>query len=226
MLNVIAFSLWGDDPKYTVGAIKNARLALDVYPDWQCWFYMPTVDQPNDVPNLVQQELLSIPNVKIIHVDEPGDWRGMFWRFRPAADPLVDAFISRDCDSRLTRREAIAVDNWLRGPSLIHVMRDHPYHNTAILGGMWGAKRGALPDIAKLMVAWDQEDRWQTDQEFLANIIYPRCRSMIQEHDEFFANKAFPTKRVGYEFVGQIFDENDNTVQEHLNVLRNHIDQS
>ena len=39
-MKVIAFSLWGDNPKYNVGAIKNAELAKVVYPGWVCRFYV------------------------------------------------------------------------------------------------------------------------------------------------------------------------------------------
>jgi hypothetical protein len=39
-------------------------------------------------------------------------------------------------------------------------------------------------------------------------------------HDEIFEKKPFPTKRVNYEFVGQVFDENENTVHEHTEVLK------
>ena len=35
---VISFSLYGNDPKYCVGAIKNAKLAKYIYPDWVCRF--------------------------------------------------------------------------------------------------------------------------------------------------------------------------------------------
>ena len=30
-MKLITFSLWGVDPKYTVGAIKNAKLAQEIY---------------------------------------------------------------------------------------------------------------------------------------------------------------------------------------------------
>lgn len=36
---IIAFSLWGDNPKYTVGAIKNAKLTSEIYPGWISRFY-------------------------------------------------------------------------------------------------------------------------------------------------------------------------------------------
>ena len=37
---VISFSLWGNDLKYTKGAIKNAELSLQFYSDFECWFYI------------------------------------------------------------------------------------------------------------------------------------------------------------------------------------------
>ena len=39
-------------------------------------------------------------------------------------------------------------------------------------------------------------------------------------HDEFYENNPFPTARQGYEFVGQVFDEDEQTVQEHVEVLK------
>ena len=39
-------------------------------------------------------------------------------------------------------------------------------------------------------------------------------------HDEFFERKPFPTERNVFEFVGEVFDENDNPTEEHREVLR------
>ena len=39
MKKIISFSLWGDNPKYTIGAINNAKLSQSIYPDWICRFY-------------------------------------------------------------------------------------------------------------------------------------------------------------------------------------------
>jgi len=39
---------------------------------------------------------------------------------------------------------------------------------------------------------------------------------------KFFNKKPFPTTRNGLQFVGQVFDENDITPIEHLNILRGH----
>ena len=32
MKKVISFCLWGNDPKYNVGAIRNAEIAKEIYP--------------------------------------------------------------------------------------------------------------------------------------------------------------------------------------------------
>ena len=42
-------------------------------------------------------------------------------------------------------------------------------------------------------------------------------------HDEFFDKKPFPTKRKDFEFVGQIFDENEKTVRQHIEILKDHL---
>ena len=40
MKKIISFCLWGNDPKYTVGALRNAELAKTIYPDWKTRFYI------------------------------------------------------------------------------------------------------------------------------------------------------------------------------------------
>ena len=73
---VIAYSLWGNNPKYTIGAIENAKLALEIYPEWMCYFYIG-----KDVESSIISKLLEYPNTKIINKELDCDWTGMFWRF-------------------------------------------------------------------------------------------------------------------------------------------------
>ena len=40
----------------------------------------------------------------------------------------MDAFVSRDLDSRLSQREATAVQHWLASNRTFHIMRDHWDH--------------------------------------------------------------------------------------------------
>ena len=57
----------------------------------------------------------------------------------------MDLFLCRDLDSSMTRRESLAVGEFLSQSEMsVHVMRDHPAHNTAIMAGMWGARIDGL----------------------------------------------------------------------------------
>ena len=69
MKKIISFSLWGDNPKYTIGALKNANLALTIYPEWICRYYVA-----KSVPNDIITQLESLSNVEIIKMDEEGEW--------------------------------------------------------------------------------------------------------------------------------------------------------
>jgi len=200
---VISFSVWGNNPKYTAGAVKNAQLIEKFYPGWEGWFYCGK-SVPQDII-----EALELEGAKVILREEQGDWTGMFWRFEPIAHPEVEVMLSRDTDSRLSQREATAVSEWLASGLLFHVMRDHPAHSTEILGGMWGARKPILGDMIHLINAYSKGNFWQVDQNFLKKIVWPRVSYTTKTHDEFFAKQPFSTFRKDYEFVGDVFDEND-----------------
>lgn len=214
MKKLICYSLWGTDPKYTIGAIRNAEQIKSIYPGWIARFYCGT-----SVPKKIIKQLIEL-DAEIVYMDVPGDWSGMFWRFEAIADNDCEVMLSRDTDSRLTAREFKAVDAWLQSDKLFHVMRDHPEHNTEILGGMWGAKKPILQDMIHLMKSYKKGDFWQVDQNFLREVIWPRVAYTTFTHDPFFSKIPFPTARNGLEFIGQVWDENENTVQEHLELLK------
>jgi len=206
MKKIISFSLWGENTKYTIGALRNAELANDIYPDWVCRFYIG-----KSVPNDIIDELNKMKNTEVIFMDEQGDWTGMFWRFYACEDS--DVMISRDTDSRLSMREKYAVDEWLNSDKDFHIMRDHPYHRTEILGGMWGCRNGILKNIKSLINEYVKGNFWQVDQNFLKEKIYPIIKNNSLIHDSFLSfekqKKQFPTERINKEFVGDVFDEFD-----------------
>jgi hypothetical protein len=207
MNKIISFSLWGDNPKYTIGSVKNAQLAKQIYPGWICRFYIG-----NDVPKEIIDDLMSL-DTEIIYMCDTG-WNGMFWRFF-AADSN-DIILSRDADSRLNNREKKAVEEWLSSDKDFHIMRDHPYHRTEILGGMWGVRNGLLFGIKDMIARYntrEYDNKYQVDQNFLREVIYPIVKDKAMVHDEFFEKKPFPTQRVDKsDFVGQVYNENGEAV--------------
>ena len=215
MKKIISFSLWGDNPVYTQGAIRNAELAKEIYPDWVCRYYIG-----KSTPNDIVVKLQNFDNTEVIVMDNDGDWTGMFWRFYPASEDDVDVMISRDCDSRLNNRERDAVNEWLNSDKGFHIMRDHPYHTTEILGGMWGSKKGVVNNMKELIDDYIKGDFWQVDQNFLREKIYPIVKNNYLVHDEFFEKKPFPFKRPLNIFVGQAFNEKDEFLHpEHIKLI-------
>jgi hypothetical protein len=189
--------------KYNVGAVKNAALCREVYPEWTPRFYVGAT-----VPNDTLRSLERL-GAEIVEKHEPGDWRGLFWRFEAASDRDVEVMINRDCDSRLNLREAMAVEEWMASRFRFHIMRDHPAHSAPVVGGMWGVKAPLLRDISDLIGGFAKGDFWQVDQDFLREMVFPRVRKTAMIHDEFFCGRSFPTPRLGLEFVGEVFGKND-----------------
>lgn len=203
-MKIISFCLWGDNPKYCVGAIKNANLIKDIYPNWIARFYIH-----KDVNKKYIEEIQKT-NAQIKIMENAPGWESMMWRYLPIEDAEVETFISRDTDSRLNLREKNAVDEWLNSDKEFHVMRDHPYHGFSILGGMFGAKKGGFNFIKDSIKEFKFQNQYGTDYIFFNNILYPKIEGKTLVHDEFFDKKPFPTIRLNYNFVGAIFDENDN----------------
>jgi hypothetical protein len=197
---VICFSLWGNNERYTHGALQNIELAKEVYSDWVCRFYIGS-STPPDIVSAIKQE----SNTEVFEMTDPGNWTGMFWRFAAASDPSVDVMLSRDCDSRLWYRESLAVEEWLASDKSFHIMRDHQYHGIPILGGMWGTRGDKLSNMTSLIENYNKGDFWQVDQNFLTEAIYPLVKEDCFVHDEFFEKKPFPVKRDPKHFVGQAY---------------------
>lgn len=203
-MKIISFSLWGNNSKYSIGAIKNAELTSAIYPNWISRFYIH-----KDVDQKYIDQIRKL-NTQVLIMEENADWKAMMWRYLPAKDQDVELFISRDCDSRINNREKAAVDQWLNSDKNFHIMRDHPHHGFSILGGMFGAKKNGFEILSNSIAGFDFQNSYGTDYNFFNSSLYPKIREESLIHDEFFDKKPFPTMRLNNQFVGAIFDENDN----------------
>ena len=144
------------------------------------------------------------------------------WRFIPAFLKETNIFLSRDTDSRITKREVEAVNVWIESQKNAHIMRDHPYHGGfPMLAGMFGIKGGKIKNIKALLeLAKQVPEQYHYDQIFLQNYIWPYIEKDVVIHDEYFIKNSFPTKRIKNEYIGQPFDENDQPCfPEHASLL-------
>lgn len=234
---IISFCLWGDNKMYTKGAIYNVLLAKKIYPGWVCRFYIPhptyktykykhpsynnsdiadNMEESNNVPLNIITELKKL-GAEIIFVKEDGTYKSFFWRMRAIDDPEVNIMIVRDCDSRLTYRERKAVDYWLKSKKQFHIMRDHNWHTTEILGAMWGIKKnGSIKNISDILDYKDIKKcnvKYGIDQKILKEKIYPLIKNDCIIHDEIVKYEknclSFPSKRHKNQYVGQPYNENN-----------------
>jgi hypothetical protein len=86
-------------------------------------------------------------------------------------------------------------------------MRDNPQHNTEILGGMWGIRKNVMNFSESISSYSGCGDYWQTDQNFLRDVVWKIASSSNVTHDEFFVKSRFPFgTRDPAHFVGQAYD--------------------
>ncbi len=225
-MKVLSFSLYGANPLYGHGAIRNAELAPRVYPGWTVRF---AVD--GAVPTEVTDRLRALGCDVVAMGKSLGPEYPKFWRFLVAADPAVERFVCRDADSRLSVREKAAVDAWVASGKTFHVMRDSVHHRRRMLSGMWGGVGASIPDIAQRIDAWGHYDRWGTSDQFMSEVIWPLVGDRALCHDSldhFGDAQPFPPHPPleGTCYVGEIVptDRPPLDVWREVGVLRDRVD--
>ena len=164
---VIAMSLYGRDPRYTWGALRNAQLVPVHLPDWTLRVYVAADPAPPRLvvpPRIVNK--LRLLGADIARVSATGNSMvaARNWRLLAADDRRLDYFLVRDADTRLSEREAATVRDWTstvakltddRGAShaaacALHCVRDHPKHaDQPLVDGLWGGRPQALHQLLR-----------------------------------------------------------------------------
>jgi hypothetical protein len=211
MNKIVSISVWGDSPRYCVGAIKNAELCAKLLPDWKCRIFVD-----NTVPIQYVNVLHDMQNVEVAEVDQEGVF-GAFWRFYSMFEDENNVVVSRDSDSRISEREVRAINEWLTSDKKFSIIRDHARHyDWPILAGMWGMK-GILDDaIYDKMIQYSQNHYYTVDQIFLAQEIWPQAEndSLIHGFKEI-EWMSETREQIKYDFIGQGYDENDDPIYDY-----------
>lgn len=183
--NVIAYCLWGNEPRYRVPLAENARILPHLFPGWTMRVYHATDVDPAFLAELRARGIDLRP--MILPHDVPPH-RRLLWRFAVLDDPSVRRFLIRDADSLLSVKERIAVDAWLASRYHFHAMRDWYTHTDLLLAGLWGGVGGILPSIETLQArytGWRMEND-HVDQDLLAETVWPAIRGNVLIHDSIF----------------------------------------
>ena len=196
---IISMSVWGDNPRYIVGARRQVELAKEFYPDWKVRIY---VDDKSKLADL---------DVELIEVTD-GSY-GMYWRFEPMFEDENNIVMVRDSDSRITIREQMAVNEWLESDKKFHTFKDHEAHYEFMIIGCAFGYKGKLPKEAHDQMKNYIKNRgfYTGDQLYLQEVIWPLVKDdaiVHSMHEGWFGEtrKQLDNK---YSFCGNGYTEND-----------------
>jgi hypothetical protein len=209
---IISFCVWGKSDLYNLGLLENALQMPKIFPGWIMHVsYTPTANQK------IINELSKIPWVELEMYNEPNHSKNTMLRFLPGMHPQNDVVIFRDADSRLLKRDYMAVMDWLNNTDKkVHLMRDHSANKFRIMAGLWGVREGiiAKPEIVQKFYNYytkPEFKKWTVDQVYLQKYIYPLIEDTSCIHASFnrFEQwavsfpKECPSRKSG--FCGQTF---------------------
>jgi hypothetical protein len=230
MKRIITFSLWGNIPCYTVGAIKNALLAEKYFPGWICRYYYD-----NTVPNQIIEKLKSLNNTELIYIEkssggkkwkQPGQF-GMLWKFYCFNDDDVEIWMSRDTDSRISPYEKKYIDEFINSDKIIHSFRDETepllrggmisFKNYSLIENKYKDNRiinGKKLDIKEMMNYINKDNTpFYCDENFLKDKILPLYKNFYSFNLRNDNSVIFP--KVCGPYVGSMQDCNDNWIKDH-----------
>lgn len=186
-INCISFSIWGANPRYLRGGLRNALLIPEFYPGWRARFHFDA-SVPEEFIALLQglgAEMQPMPAGQSLR-------QKLCWRFLVASDPGVGRFLVRDCDSVVSQREVHAVEQWLATDRWFHVMRDWWMHTDPILAGLWGGISGVLSDLQTLLSTYSPSalETANVDQWFLRDVLWGSIQPDALIHDRCYRNEG------------------------------------
>lgn len=208
-MNTISFSLFGENPVYHSGSLRNAKDAAWAYPGWKCRFYTTLLPDHITIKSLYKY------GAEVINIDASifcGPHTAKLARLLVINDTdECGKYVIRDCDAEITPREIAAVHAWVYSGRRFHIMRDHPSHERPMLGGTWGGTKGLLKDLMPALDDYVQRRQAEidgTDQEFLRIHIFPQIQDSLLQHDSctrdrFPGSVPFPTNICTPRFIGE-----------------------
>ncbi len=199
---VISYSLWGSNPRYLRGALRNLLLAPELYPDWELWFWLD-----ESVPADFQALITQLGGIIKKQDGEQSVFHKLSWRFFVSDSAEVGYFLVRDADSSLTVREVRAVDEWLKSGRYFHIMRDWWTHTDLILAGMWGGVAGILPNMEQALYNYNPNHviTKNADQWLLRDEVWKFAKQDLCLHDRCFSHMSplpWPSAPCHNEHVG------------------------
>lgn len=220
MKKVLSFCLYGDQPMYCEGAVKNSKLAKEIYKDYECIIHVPKGMYKQEFLNRLKDNNATVEECEPL----PGHMPTM-WRFLPCVDRGTDLVVMRDCDARLTQREYNAVEDFINTDFYVQSIKDHDAHfNNDLLAGMIAVKtKNLYPDFYSHWLHFVNKAYINNypeyavyggnykgcDQIFLSKTVFVFMKNKIVTYADKNGDKPIGELHDKAMFIGNKFDEND-----------------
>jgi hypothetical protein len=206
--NYISYSLFGSGDVYLDGAIKNIQNNSVLMPGWVSVFYV------SESLYSKNEDKFKKLYCKIVKVKSHENQISTIWRF--FATDLVDAelILFRDCDSLITRREIVLINQWINSNHALHIIRDHPLHTNSIMAGLCGVRKNRIQNLLESFLNTKLIDQYGIDQWFIHKQLYKKHKGDWLIHDAFYRRESTtqlpPTPPNPNNFIGRrVIDHSD-----------------
>lgn len=204
----ISYSLFGQDDKYYIGAIKNVILNQNLLPTWETIiYYHKDLTKLSYIETLKNMGAITVDVSNIKIGEKSSNQFPFFWRFLSFLENNIS--IVRDLDSRLSPREVQYIERWLNSDCDYFIIRDHPWHSP-VPSGLFGIK-GYKENFHTHFINFINKSNlfWGADQEILQEYM-----ERINKKDVSYFGYDDPQSYIPRDdknfFIGIQLDENDN----------------
>ena len=204
-MKVFSFCLYGTEANYYTGLLENIQRIREWFPEFDVFVYKGTCD-----PSWV------IPNATVIETGREGAIN-MLYRYVPLKTAEI-GFI-RDADSRITERDRWCIQDFLASPQNYHMIRDHIWHKSPIMGGLFGWKKPLDVEIDTSGNAG-----YGYDEHYLSKIVYPKILPELLVHTNIRGlvretTRRIPAMKDSHDFVGNVIWDGKPRFDSHPNPL-------
>ena len=190
-MKVFSFCLYGTEPNYYTGLLENIKIIQEFFPDFEIYVYKGICD-----PSWIIEGATVIETGKVGAIN-------MFHRFLPIQ--FGDIGFIRDTDSRITERDRWCIQEFLKSDKKYHIIRDHYYHISKVMGGLFGWKQ-SIPTFSINR----ETAEYSEDEFYLAEALYSTILPDVLVHTNtcgYFGETTNPIEieRVDiHDFIGNV----------------------
>ena len=191
-MKVFSFCIYGIENNYYNGLIENIQIIKQYFPDFKIYIYKGICD-----PSWTFDE-----SCKIIETNRSGAIN-MLYRYLPVT--FADIGFVRDADSRITKRDRWCIKEFLNSSKKYHIIRDHFYHKSPIMGGIFGWKQPI-----KFPIDVEKDVGYAYDMAYIEKHLYPFVKSDTIVHSNIYGYHGEHVELImiphedKYDFVGNV----------------------